>query len=418
MTQPTLPQSGKKERVVWIDQLKGVAFFFVILGHMGIPATLESWIFSFHMPIYFFITGLHFNIDKLAQQKPLDYLKKLAQRLLIPYVWLQLLSMCLRFLQNTVLQHTETPAALYLRGMLYANSKKMDAPSNPLYFVLLLFMAEAALYFLIRLTKGSRPFVFGLTILLLPLSLLTQSVPLPWHVNVVPTVMFMILCGEVLGRFYRANEERIKALTLPRALLWAAALFALGAVLWYCNGRTSIHGNEYGKDFLPALLAALSTSVALALLTMRLPKMAWLNLAGQNTLLFMGLHKPMLLCMEAVFPQQKTTAWFILCAAVLCYAIMLPLALWFRSFAPFAIGVNSDFSDWKIKVGQAVCLVGATCVPYLYAVNHLKDGLLRSTPLYTCLAAAAYLAICAALYFVFRRYIRFPFLPETQEAAA
>ena len=416
VTQPETPL--KKERIVWIDQLKGVAFFFVILGHAGVEKTLKSWIYSFHMPIFFFLTGLNFNIEKLAQTKPLAFFKKLTLRLLVPYVWLQLLSMCLRFLQKTMLSHTEVPAALYMRGIVYGHSRLADAPSNPLYFVLVLFAAEALLYCIIKLTKGNLLFVYAIAFALLPVSLCTEYIRLYWHINVVPAVACMILCGNAVGRLYRANEATIKTLSLPRTCLWAIGLLAIGVLIWYLNGRTSIHGNHYGRDFIMAILTAMSTSIAFALLVMKLPKIGWLNLAGQNTLLFMGLHKPMLLCMEAAFPAQKGTPLFILCAVVTCYAILLPVTLWFRSFAPFTLGKRSDFADWKIKVGQAVCIVGATCVPYLYAVNHLKDGLLRSTPLYTCLTAAAYLAICAALYFVFRRYIRFPFLPETQEAAA
>ena len=416
ISQPASPL--KKARVVWIDQLKGVAFFFVILGHANVHATFESWIYSFHMPIFFFLTGLNFNIEKLAQTKPLDFFKKLTLRLLVPYVWLQLLSMCLRFVQKTVIGHVETPAALYMRGIVYGHSRMADAPSNPLYFVLVLFAAEALLYCIIKLTKGSRFFVFALSLALLPVSLFTEHVRLPWHINVVPAVACMILCGNLIGRLYRANEEKIKALSLPRTCLWAVGLLAFGALIWYLNGRTSIHGNHYGKDYIMALLTAMSTSIALALPVMKLPKIGWLNLAGQNTLLFMGLHKPILLCMEAAFPAQKNKALFIVCACALCYALLLPVTLWFRSFAPFAIGVRSDFADNRIKIGQAVCIVGATCVPYLYAVNHLMGGLLRSTPLYTALACAAYFLICAALYFTFRRFIRFPFLPLPEEDAA
>ena len=91
----------KKERIVWVDQLRGLAFFFVVLGHLPVDKTFKSWIYSFHMPIFFFITGFNYNIEKLARTKPLDYLKKLCLRLLVPYVWMQLLSMCLRFLQKS-----------------------------------------------------------------------------------------------------------------------------------------------------------------------------------------------------------------------------------------------------------------------------------------------------------------------------
>jgi fucose 4-O-acetylase-like acetyltransferase len=410
--QPKTPL--QKERIVWIDQLKGIAFFFVILGHLDINSTLLSWICSFHMPLFFFVTGFNLKTDKLAQTKPLDYLKRLTLRLLVPYVWMQLLCMVLRFVQKTVLGHTEVPAALYMRGIVRGHSRLAEAPSNPLYFVLLLFLAELLLFFLIKLTKGRRLPLFALTFALLPLSLFTEHLRLPWHLNVTPAVAFLILCGNALGQLYRKNEAKIRALSLPKTLGIFLCLALFGAAVWYFNGRTSIHGNHFGKDFSMALLTALATTAALALLTMKLPKLAWLTLAGQNTLLFMGLHKPMLLCMEALFPAQKKTALFIVCAAAACYALLLPVTLWFRRFAPFVIGVPSDFADTKIKIGQAVCVVGATCVPYLYAVNHLKGGLLVSTPLYCALSAAAYLLICTALWFALRRFVRFPFLPQKE----
>ncbi len=61
--------------------------------------------------------------------------------------------------------------------------------------------------------------------------------------------------------------------------------------------------------------------------------------------------------------------------------------------------------------------MGATCVPDLYAINRLMGGLFVSTPLYCALSVAAYLVICAALWFVLRRFIRFPFLPQKEPAA-
>lgn len=408
----------KKERIVWVDQLRGLAFFFVVLGHLPVDKTFKSWIYSFHMPIFFFITGFNYNIEKLARTKPLDYLKKLCLRLLVPYVWMQLLSMCLRFLQKTVIQHTEVPVALYLRGMFRGHSRLVDAPSNPLYFVLVLFCAELLLYGIIKLTRGKKPLVFALTFACLPLSLFTETVRMRWHLNVVPACACMILFGWLLGQLYRANEEKIRSLRWRQRSVAVVLLLAFGAAVWYFNGRTSIHGNHWGEDYTLAMLTAIATSTALALLCMKLPRLGWLNLAGQSTLLFMGFHKPVILILEALFPAQKKTALFLVCAAVGVYALMLPVSLWFRHFAPFVGGKDSDFADPKIRIGQAVCIVGATCVPYLYFVNHLKGGLLRSTPLYTCLAVAAYLVICAALWFVFRRFIRFPFLPETQETAA
>lgn len=51
----------KKQRIEYFDAAKGIAIIAVIVGHMGLIArgmTLtEKFIFSFHMPIFFLISG-------------------------------------------------------------------------------------------------------------------------------------------------------------------------------------------------------------------------------------------------------------------------------------------------------------------------------------------------------------------------
>lgn len=61
-----------KERVIWIDQLKGVAILLVVIGHilwfsMGFAdvhingCLLLKFIYSFHMPLFIFLSGLVIN---------------------------------------------------------------------------------------------------------------------------------------------------------------------------------------------------------------------------------------------------------------------------------------------------------------------------------------------------------------------
>ncbi len=48
-----------------IDVAKGIGCLLVLLGHsLYINKHLKNWIFSFHMPLFFFISGYLFNFDK------------------------------------------------------------------------------------------------------------------------------------------------------------------------------------------------------------------------------------------------------------------------------------------------------------------------------------------------------------------
>lgn len=77
----------KKERIEYFDVAKGIAIIAVIVGHMGLVArgmTLtERFIFSFHMPIFFMISGF-FLSDQLEFLK---FAKKRFKQLIVPYTF-------------------------------------------------------------------------------------------------------------------------------------------------------------------------------------------------------------------------------------------------------------------------------------------------------------------------------------------
>ena len=47
-----------KERIIWIDYAKAIAMFFVIFGHVDSGNYLTNWIYSFHMPLFFLLSGI------------------------------------------------------------------------------------------------------------------------------------------------------------------------------------------------------------------------------------------------------------------------------------------------------------------------------------------------------------------------
>ena len=70
-------------RIVWIDNVKAIGIFLVVLGHLFIKeGWVMSFIYSFHMPLFFFVSGILFK-----NNMPFGVLvKKNVKRLLIPYV--------------------------------------------------------------------------------------------------------------------------------------------------------------------------------------------------------------------------------------------------------------------------------------------------------------------------------------------
>ena len=74
----------------WIDNLKGIGIALVVLGHMKIPEPLGKLIFSFHMPLFFFISGYLFKGEFSGR-----YVRGKIDHLIVPYIVYALPLMCL-----------------------------------------------------------------------------------------------------------------------------------------------------------------------------------------------------------------------------------------------------------------------------------------------------------------------------------
>ena len=99
-----------KERVNWIDTVRGIAIVCVMLGHIDWGENpLCVWIYSFHMPIWFFLSGvLAYHTREAAKPALPRFIQRKAARLLYPYFTFSLISIayisvCLGFGRDTVL---------------------------------------------------------------------------------------------------------------------------------------------------------------------------------------------------------------------------------------------------------------------------------------------------------------------------
>lgn len=86
-----------RHRLVWVDLAKAVAIIAMILGHeIGEDNSLHVWIYSFHMPIFFILSGYTSHLITNWNQW-LIQLRKLSVRILIPAVLMIILYQVERF---------------------------------------------------------------------------------------------------------------------------------------------------------------------------------------------------------------------------------------------------------------------------------------------------------------------------------
>lgn len=74
-------------RYNWVDWCKSIAIFLVIWGHLPMHSIAISIIYSFHMPLFFLISGYLYKPQKTAKEE----FKKNFKTLFVPYLIYQLI---------------------------------------------------------------------------------------------------------------------------------------------------------------------------------------------------------------------------------------------------------------------------------------------------------------------------------------
>lgn len=74
----------ENQRIDWIDIAKGIGIILVVLGHCVVKTDFtHKFIFSFHMPLFFILSGYCFHVEKYENIK--EVFCKRAKALLLPY---------------------------------------------------------------------------------------------------------------------------------------------------------------------------------------------------------------------------------------------------------------------------------------------------------------------------------------------
>ena len=141
-----------KFRLHYIDILKGIGIIFVIIGHMStyFPASLRIYLYSFHMPLFFFISGFVYK-KEYEQMSYKKYISKRASELVWPYFTLSIIN----FIWFICINRSSKSAIQYLIAFLYSNYIFDTNLIGAVWFLLCLFIVEI-LYFIISKNKSNK----------------------------------------------------------------------------------------------------------------------------------------------------------------------------------------------------------------------------------------------------------------------
>ena len=54
-------RENMSNRIEWLDIAKGLGIFSIVIGHNAVPHFLHDWVYSFHVPLFFIISGYFYR---------------------------------------------------------------------------------------------------------------------------------------------------------------------------------------------------------------------------------------------------------------------------------------------------------------------------------------------------------------------
>lgn len=280
----------QQQRIEYIDTAKAIGIILVILGHchfVGTVFRLGIWIYSFHMPLFFIISGMFI--------KPLDFkngLNKYSMAYLKPYVVACLLMFILSLCLFYGLSKGHSPV-IVLEGIAFGKGSQEwfglfhDLPDvGPIWFLLALFWG-GQFYSIIKASTGKLFETILLCFSLFFLGYMTSKyVVLPLSFQAGLCSIPFLLIGDLLKN--RTNMVSIMALKKSHIgtimLVWLYAVLVMKDDLNMASCRY-----DEGVVRIPiSILATIVTLYACKQINKKGIKLKWL---GSNTLCVLVGHQ-------------------------------------------------------------------------------------------------------------------------------
>lgn len=293
------------DRYEFIDIAKGVGILAVVWAHILLVGWTHEIIYAFHMPLFFFISGFLFNVNKYSSFQ--TFLVKRFKRLIITYFIYSFVTwgiwFIFRYVRHDLVKSYWMPL---LQTFIAQGSGSYLVHNSALWFIPCLLAVEIMFFFISRLSEGlkiSVCFVMALVGVLLAHSLGDAYLfNMPWNLDVALLALPFYGTGNILRKRIKLLDIIIthKALFLGISVI---LLFLLG-YLSFNFGECSMGSSSYQCNEIIFLIRAFTGIFLLLSVCLILTKNNFmdnyiiskiidsLKWCGQNSLDIMCMHIP------------------------------------------------------------------------------------------------------------------------------
>lgn len=275
----------EKVRINFIDIAKIIGMFFIVLGHILRGGIITTWLYSFHVPLFFFLSGLTFHYTNSNLK---SFLCRRAKTLLIPFFIWSLISICLYslispFLSIDISSHSRNLNPLLKMLLGYCDS------NSPLWFLPCLFLSDFLLWIVLNLKQKYGIYMLALACLISLLScfcwpLITEKV-IFWNAQTALILLPFPIAG------YLIRDKLISLHCSFKEIIFSVLFLMVGGTVGtLANHQIGYLGCYYGNPLVFYFAAFLSV-IGITYLCKILPRRPLITYCGKNTIYVLVMHK-------------------------------------------------------------------------------------------------------------------------------
>ncbi len=337
----------------WIDSLKGMAIILVVVGHLNtiftISSGLNQYIYSFHMPIFFFISGYLFNFKKYINLEKVYFIKR-SSSLIIPYFFFSIVAYLFYIAMDCLYQPQIQNVEVFGKGLLFNLYAVICSASGylidtPLWFLPCLLITEI-LFFISRKYFKQDYKLFALVIIFSLIGFLYNIyIPLrmPWGIDIALTGIVFYSAGY----FFRRKCENV---FFGKSYIFIFFLFLIHIISSFTNPRVDMYKLIYNSYSLFYLSAFSGILVYVYIFKMVRPSKT-LQFYGKNSLIILGLHYLVISTLKYTLPTlfshlnlQVSESIFFITGMFLTLILMIPTIVIINRYFPYITGKGQQLT--------------------------------------------------------------------------
>ncbi|MFI3176890.1 MAG: acyltransferase family protein [Eubacteriales bacterium] len=282
----------EKQRIMYLDMAKGIGIILVVVGHSTLASDqVITWLASFHMPLFFIISGM--LIWQIGEEKKpfLLSIKRKAKSIMIPFLTFNIIYLIINCLNLIRMPDLITPSqiwdAAYQAITLYGISV--------LWFLPALFVSQITFLALRKIPKG-RDIVTVISVLLLG-AIAVSGKPL---VEQLPIVGLRYFCSMLLRSSaafvfvtvgYYTKKYVLKEREQPSLMELLLGIGCCGLVVYLSFITPSVDMNflVFGNPLTYYSIAIIGT-MGVVLICKNIKTIGTLTFLGENSLVIMATH--------------------------------------------------------------------------------------------------------------------------------